>query len=209
MERCGRVHERPRLDPNGTTSAHPTATARGPALFGSNSCNFYRWPERHFAPDPVAGTDPPGPARARRHAQAQCPLKLPCGAVRTACAAPAAKAQTRHAHCHTPGSLAGGGRIPRPRPRHSNLEDATMPTSSDTRATTNMPVRAHRYNAIDYIALVLMIIGGLNWGLVGTLGVDLVATLFGQMTMVSRIVYGLVGLAALYGIVLLFRSPRD
>jgi uncharacterized membrane protein YuzA (DUF378 family) len=84
-----------------------------------------------------------------------------------------------------------------------------MPTTSDTRATTHLPVRAHRYNAIDYIALVLMIIGGLNWGLVGALGLDLVATLFGQMTMVSRIVYGLVGLAALYGIVLLFRAPRD
>ena len=57
-----------------------------------------------------------------------------------------------------------------------------------------------RMNALDWLALALMIIGGVNWGLVGLFNIDLVATLFGSMTVLSRIVYCLVGLAALYGI---------
>lgn len=47
------------------------------------------------------------------------------------------------------------------------------------------------------VALVLVIIGGLNWGLVGLFEFDLVANLLGDMTLVSRIVYGLVGLSAI------------
>ncbi len=53
---------------------------------------------------------------------------------------------------------------------------------------------------LDYIALILVIVGGLNWGLVGAFGFDLVATLFGDMSALSRIVYGLVGLSAIYAI---------
>jgi uncharacterized membrane protein YuzA (DUF378 family) len=52
------------------------------------------------------------------------------------------------------------------------------------------------------IALALLIIGGLNWALVGLFEFDLVATLFGPMSIVSRIVYVLVGLAALYALTL-------
>jgi uncharacterized protein len=55
-----------------------------------------------------------------------------------------------------------------------------------------------KFNAIDWIALVLAIIGGLNWGLVGAFKFDLVATIFGDMSSLSRIVYVLVGLAAVY-----------
>ncbi len=51
---------------------------------------------------------------------------------------------------------------------------------------------------VDMIALVLLIVGGLNWLLVGLFDFDLVATLFGDMTMLSRIVYVLVGLSALW-----------
>lgn len=58
---------------------------------------------------------------------------------------------------------------------------------------------------IDYIVYLLLIIGGLNWGLVGALQFDLVAYLFGNMTLVARIVYGLVGVAALAGILKLFK----
>jgi len=54
--------------------------------------------------------------------------------------------------------------------------------------------------AIDWIALVLVIVGGLNWGLVGLFGFDLVAAIFGEMSTISRAVYSLVGLAALYTI---------
>lgn len=57
---------------------------------------------------------------------------------------------------------------------------------------------------IDKIALVLIIIGALNWGLIGLFNFDLVATIFGDMTIISRIVYGLVGLSGLWGIKLLF-----
>jgi len=51
---------------------------------------------------------------------------------------------------------------------------------------------------IDWIAIVLVIIGGLNWGLVGFFNWNLVAALFGDMTGLSRTVYGLVGIAALW-----------
>ena len=54
--------------------------------------------------------------------------------------------------------------------------------------------------ALDYIALLIVIIGAINWGLIGFLGFDLVAFLFGSMSLVSRIVYGLVGICGLYAI---------
>ena len=52
--------------------------------------------------------------------------------------------------------------------------------------------------ALDNITAVLLIIGGLNWGLVGAANFDLVAALFGEMSPLSRVVYVLVGLSALY-----------
>lgn len=58
------------------------------------------------------------------------------------------------------------------------------------------------------IALVLLIIGGLNWALVGLFNLDLVAAIFGPMSLLARIVYGLVGLAAVYCIVILPRVSR-
>ena len=64
-------------------------------------------------------------------------------------------------------------------------------------------------HALDWLAMVLMIVGGLNWGLVGATGVDLVATLLGEMTLASRAVYLLVGLSALYGFVLMARLGRE
>ena len=51
---------------------------------------------------------------------------------------------------------------------------------------------------LDVVAAVLLVVGGLNWGLVGFFGFDLVAALFGQMSLLSRVVYGLVGLCAVY-----------
>ena len=57
---------------------------------------------------------------------------------------------------------------------------------------------------IDKIALVLIIIGAINWGLIGLFEFDLVATLFGDMSVLSRIVYSLVGVAGLWGIKMLF-----
>lgn len=51
---------------------------------------------------------------------------------------------------------------------------------------------------VDIVALILLIVGGLNWLLVGLFDFDLVASLFGDMTTLSRIVYVLVGLSALW-----------
>ena len=53
-------------------------------------------------------------------------------------------------------------------------------------------------NALDWIAILLLIIGGLNWGLVGIFSWDLVAAIFGDMSVISRIVYILVGLSGVY-----------
>lgn len=58
----------------------------------------------------------------------------------------------------------------------------------------------NKLNVLDWIALILVIIGGLNWGLVGLFNFDLVAAIFGDMSAVSRVVYTLVGLGALYTI---------
>ncbi|HZZ40034.1 MAG TPA: DUF378 domain-containing protein [Acidobacteriaceae bacterium] len=59
--------------------------------------------------------------------------------------------------------------------------------------------------AIDVLTAVLLIVGGLNWGLFGGFHFDLVAALLGQFSAISRVVYVLVGLAAVYQAVT-FRS---
>lgn len=51
---------------------------------------------------------------------------------------------------------------------------------------------------LDVIIAVLLVVGGLNWGLVGLFGFDLVARILGDMSALSRVVYLLVGLAAIY-----------
>ena len=60
---------------------------------------------------------------------------------------------------------------------------------------------------LDRIALLLAIVGALNWGGIGLFAFDTVAFLFGgQTTLLSRIIYTLVGLSALWCVSLLFRS---
>ena len=63
--------------------------------------------------------------------------------------------------------------------------------------------------ALNIITQVLLIVGGLNWGLVGALDFDLVAAIFGDMSALSRIVYCLVGLSALYQLVQIPRLLND
>lgn len=53
-------------------------------------------------------------------------------------------------------------------------------------------------NPVDLLAQILVIVGGLNWGLVGLLNINLVTMLFGFMPLLVTIVYALVGLSALY-----------
>ena len=59
-------------------------------------------------------------------------------------------------------------------------------------------------SVLNKITLLLLIVGGLNWGLVGLLDFDLVAAIFGDMSLLSRLVYSLVGLSALWQLVPLF-----
>ena len=61
-------------------------------------------------------------------------------------------------------------------------------------------------NTLDNISLILVIIGALNWGLVGLFSFDVIAAIFGSSTaVVSRIIYTIIGLAGLWGITMLFR----
>ena len=61
---------------------------------------------------------------------------------------------------------------------------------------------------IDKIALALVIIGALNWGLIGVFSFDLVAWLFGAMSVVTRVIYTLVALGGIWSISLLYRNER-
>lgn len=83
----------------------------------------------------------------------------------------------------------------------------TVATSSNVSAAT----AAHGATAlgpIAWLSLALMIVGAVNWGLVGIANFDLVAFIFGQGSVPSRAVYALVGLAGLYGIALAMRLGR-
>lgn len=72
------------------------------------------------------------------------------------------------------------------------------------RSTTDGPATKGS-TILDWIAIVLVVIGGLNWLLVGALDFDLVTAIFGEVSGVSRAVYVLVGLAAIYTII---AAPR-
>lgn len=56
----------------------------------------------------------------------------------------------------------------------------------------------NKLNWFDWLVLILVIIGGLNWGLVGFFKYDIIASIFGNMSVIARIIYDLVGLSALY-----------
>lgn len=64
-------------------------------------------------------------------------------------------------------------------------------------------------NALDWIALLLVVVGGLNWGLVGLFGFDLVAAIFGDMSLLSKIVYILVALSAIYLLIIVKSLKRE
>ena len=65
-------------------------------------------------------------------------------------------------------------------------------------------------STLQRIALAVIIIGALNWGLIGLFQFDLIATLFGGISpLPQRIAYGLVGICGLYCITLLFKPSRE
>ena len=63
--------------------------------------------------------------------------------------------------------------------------------------------------AINLVTLLLVIVGGINWGLVGGFGFDLVAAIFGEMSPLSRLVYVLVGLSALWQLIPFVKGLSD
>lgn len=79
------------------------------------------------------------------------------------------------------------------------------------RRSTTMSKTGHgsRMSALDWIAMALLIVGGLNWGLVGLFDVNLVASLFGEQSLISRIIYVAVGLSALYSLYLSSKMASD
>ena len=78
-----------------------------------------------------------------------------------------------------------------------NTHPAERRYTPDRRATG---VSKSRMTTLDWIAVTLLIVGGINWGLIGLFSFNLVAAIFGEMSALSRIVYVLVGLSAVYSI---------
>ena len=67
-----------------------------------------------------------------------------------------------------------------------------------------------KLDIFDWLAIILVIIGALNWGLIGILGFDVVAVLFGgSTTFISKVIYSLVGLAGAYMMFLLVKLKRS
>ncbi len=64
----------------------------------------------------------------------------------------------------------------------------------------------HKTSLIDWIALLLVVVGALNWGLVGLADFNLVTTLFGDGSLLTRVVYSLVGLSGIWVIYYLIRK---
>jgi uncharacterized protein len=108
--------------------------------------------------------------------------------------------------------LNGDGRAMRVHPLNSftfrRIAMSTTNPSGQSYGTSPVVRSSFVPNAMDYIALLLVIVGGLNWLLVGAFNFDLVARIFGEMTTITRAVYILVGLSALYCLSFLGRFSR-
>jgi uncharacterized membrane protein YuzA (DUF378 family) len=84
------------------------------------------------------------------------------------------------------------------------MDPVNAPSTSRTHAVAVSPATS----AAGAVALALLIVGGLNWALVGLFEFDLVAAIFGPMSLLSRIVYVVVGLAAVWALTLFPRVSR-
>ena len=77
--------------------------------------------------------------------------------------------------------------------------------------TANRPPRRRTtwVDTLDWLSMVMTIVGALNWGLVGFFAFDPIAQLFGSMTVAARVVYALIGVSAAYGLIVAYRlGPR-
>jgi uncharacterized membrane protein YuzA (DUF378 family) len=82
----------------------------------------------------------------------------------------------------------------------ARIMEQVNPATADARRST--------LGTLSVVAVALLIIGGLNWGLVGLFNFDLVAALFGEMSALSRLVYVLVGISAIIALVGFKRLTR-
>ena len=64
-------------------------------------------------------------------------------------------------------------------------------------------------NWLDIVAIILIIIGAINWGLIGFFRFDLIASLFGQLSAISRIIYAIVGIAGIYSLILFWKLKTE
>lgn len=65
------------------------------------------------------------------------------------------------------------------------------------------------YKFLKYLSYILVLIGALNWGLVGAFNIDLVSMIFGEMTLATRIVYIIVGLSAIISAITAYICCRE
>ena len=62
---------------------------------------------------------------------------------------------------------------------------------------------------LDIVCLILIIIGAINWGLIGFFNFDLVSVIFGNMSMITRIIFAVVGIAGIYSLVLFWKLKAE
>ena len=67
----------------------------------------------------------------------------------------------------------------------------------------------NKLGILDKLALIILVIGGLNWGLVGIFNLDLVEVIFGDMTVIARVIYAVVGLSAIYVLLLTGKLRKE
>ena len=64
-------------------------------------------------------------------------------------------------------------------------------------------------NWLDVVCLILFIIGAVNWGLIGFFNLDLISVIFGNMSMITRIIFAVVGIAGIYSLVLFWKLKAE
>ena len=64
-------------------------------------------------------------------------------------------------------------------------------------------------NWLDVVCLILIIIGAVNWGLIGFFSLDIISVIFGNMSMISRIIYAVIGIAGIYSLVLFWKLKAE
>ncbi len=89
-----------------------------------------------------------------------------------------------------------------------DVEEISMAIPESRIGNIEQQVARPVFNVLDWLATLLLVIGGLNWGSIGVFDTNLVALLVGDMTPAARVIYTLVGLAALYKLYLAARVNR-